>query len=50
VADADIKFPTDLDLLSDNRVKAEDLIDHLCKELNMTQLPETGYPDNKRIA
>lgn len=26
-ADADIKFPTDLDLLNDSREKAEDLID-----------------------
>jgi transposase, IS5 family len=41
VADADIKFPTDLDLLSDNRVKAEDLIDHLCKKLNITDKPRT---------
>jgi len=41
VADADIKFPTDLDLLSDSRVKAEDLIDHLCKELNITDKPRT---------
>ena len=41
VADAQIKFPTDLDLLSDSRVKAEDLIDHLCKELNITDKPRT---------
>lgn len=41
VADAQIKFPTDLDLLSDSRVKAEDLIDHLCKEMNITNKPRT---------
>jgi len=41
VADAQIKFPTDLDLLSDSRMKAEDLIDHLCKELNITDKPRT---------
>lgn len=41
VADAQIKFPTDLDLLSDSRVKAEDLIDDLCKEMNITNKPRT---------
>jgi len=41
VADAHIKFPTDLDLLSDSRVKAEDLIDHLCKELDIKDKPRT---------
>jgi len=41
VADAQIKFPTDLDLLSDSRVKAEDLIDHLCKEMNIAEKPRT---------
>jgi len=41
VTDAQIKFPTDLDLLSDSRVKAEDLIDHLCKEMNITDKPRT---------
>lgn len=41
VADAQIKFPTDLDLLSDSRVKAEDLIDHLCKELDIKDKPRT---------
>lgn len=41
VADVQIKFPTDLDLLSDSRVKAEDLIDHLCKEMNITNKPRT---------
>lgn len=41
VADADIKFPTDLELLNDSREKAEDLIDHLCKELKITDRPRT---------
>ena len=41
VADAQIKFPTDLDLLSDSRVKAEGLIDHLCKELDIKDKPRT---------
>jgi len=41
VADAQIKFPTDLDLLSDSRVKAEDLIDHLCKDMNITDKTRT---------
>jgi hypothetical protein len=39
VADADIKFPTDLDMLNDCREKAEDLIDHICKETNVTERP-----------
>lgn len=41
VADAHIKFPTDLDLLSDSRVKAEELIDDLCKELKIKDRPRT---------
>lgn len=41
VTDAHIKFPTDLDLLSDSRLKAEDLIDHLCKEMKITDKPRT---------
>lgn len=41
VADAQIKFPTDLDLLSDSRVKAEELVDHLCRELSITDKPRT---------
>jgi transposase, IS5 family len=41
VADADIKFPTDLDLLNDSRVKAEMLIDDLCKKLNIQEKPRT---------
>ena len=30
VCDADIKYPTDLDLLNESRQKAEELIDELC--------------------
>ncbi len=41
VADADIKYPTDLDLLNDSREKSEQLIDALCKELNVKQKPRT---------
>lgn len=41
VADAAIKFPTDLDLLNDSRVKAESLIDHLCVELGVKEKPRT---------
>lgn len=41
VADARIKYPTDLDLLNDSRVKAEDLIDHLCGELDIKDKPRT---------
>ena len=41
VTDAHIKFPTDLDLLSDSRVKAEELIDHLCKKLEIKKKPRT---------
>jgi transposase, IS5 family len=41
VADADIKFPTDLDLLNDSRVKAENLIDYLCKKLDIKEKPRT---------
>lgn len=41
VADADIKFPTDLDMLNDCREKAEDLIDHICKETSVTERPRT---------
>ncbi|MDP4270990.1 MAG: hypothetical protein Q8909_12810 [Bacteroidota bacterium] len=32
VADADIKYSTDLDLLNDSRGKSEELIDILCRE------------------
>jgi len=41
VADARIKFPTDLDLLSDSRVKAKNLIDYLCKEMDIKDKPRT---------
>ena len=41
VADADIKFPTDLDMLNDSREKAEDLIDHLCRENKIVKRPRT---------
>jgi hypothetical protein len=33
VCDADIKYPTDLDLLNESRQKAEELIDELCLQL-----------------
>lgn len=49
VADADIKFPTDLDLLNDSREKAEELIDYLCGELGVKQKPRT-YRRNARKA
>ena len=41
VADADIKYPTDLDLLNDSREKSEDLIDTLCKQLDIEVKPRT---------
>ncbi len=34
VCDADIKYPTDLDLLNESRQKAEELIDDLCLKVN----------------
>lgn len=49
VADADIKFPTDLDLLNDSRKKAEELIDYLCGELGIKEKPRT-YRRNARKA
>lgn len=49
VADAAIKFPTDLDLLNDSREKAEELIDYLCGELGVKQKPGT-YRRNARKA
>lgn len=39
VADAEIKFPTDLDLLNQGREKAEELIDFLYGELQMNVKP-----------
>lgn len=41
VADADIKYPTDLDLLNESRVKAEELIDILCRQMGITDKPRT---------
>ena len=35
VCDADIKYPTDLDLLNGSRQKAEELIDELCLKLGV---------------
>jgi hypothetical protein len=49
VADADIKFPTDLYLLNDSREKAEELIDYLCGELGVNHKPRT-YRRNARKA
>lgn len=37
IADAHIKFPTDLSLLNDSREKSEDIIDTFCKALNVTK-------------
>ena len=41
VADAFIKFPTDLDLLNDSREKSEELIDFLFEDLELTVKPRT---------
>ena len=41
VADACIKFPTDLDLLNDSREKSEELIDFLFKDLQLAKKPRT---------
>jgi hypothetical protein len=43
VADAYIKFPTDLGLLNDSREKSEELLDKLCKSLSI------GKPRTYRI-
>lgn len=37
IADAHIKFPTDLSLLNDSREKSEEIIDKFCKELNVAK-------------
>lgn len=37
IADAQIKYPTDLSLLNDSREKSEELIDKFCKELNIAK-------------
>ena len=47
VADAFIKFPTDLDLLNDSREKSEELIDFLFDNLELTVKPRT-YRQNAR--
>ena len=39
VTDAEIKYPTDLDMLNTSRQKAEELIDYLCSELKI------GFPE-----
>ena len=41
VCDADIKYPTDLDLLNESRQKAEELIDDLCFKLGLQDKPRT---------
>ncbi|MDD2286813.1 MAG: transposase, partial [Paludibacter sp.] len=41
VADGEIKYPTDLDMLNASREKAEALIDHLCAELKIKKKPRT---------
>jgi len=41
VCDADIKYPTDLDLLNKSRQKAEELIDELCSKLGVQDKPRT---------
>lgn len=41
VCDADIKYPTDLDLLNESRQKAEELIDELCLTLGIQDKPRT---------
>lgn len=46
VADAEIKFPTDLDMLNDSREKAQELIDHLYSRLDLNKKPR----DYRRIA
>jgi hypothetical protein len=47
VADAFIKFPTDLDLLNDSREKSEELIDFLFEDLKLRVKPRT-YRQNAR--
>ncbi len=41
VCDADIKYPTDLDLLNESRQKAEELIDDLCLKPGLQDKPRT---------
>jgi hypothetical protein len=47
VADQMIKYPTDLDLLSDSRQESERLIDQLVEHLNLSKKPRT-YRRNAR--
>ncbi len=47
ITDADIKFPTDLELLNSAREKSEQLIDHLCIILEVDKKPRT-YRRNAR--
>jgi transposase, IS5 family len=47
VADQMIKYPTDLDLVSDSRQESERLIDKLCKKFSITSKPRT-YRKNAR--
>lgn len=47
VADAEIKFPTDLDMLNDSREKAESLIDALSSKLELKKKPR-DYRRNAR--
>ena len=46
IADADIKYPTDLNLLNDSREKSEEIIDKLCHDLQIEK-PRT-YRRNAR--
>jgi hypothetical protein len=41
VADAHIKYPTDLDILNDSREKAEELVDMLYEKLKLAKKPRT---------
>ena len=41
VCDADIKYPTDQDLLNEGRQKVEELIDELCLKLGVRDKPRT---------
>ena len=41
IADADVKYPTDVGLLNDSRIKAEEIIDLLYKKLQLPSKPRT---------
>ncbi len=41
ITDADVKYPTDVGLLNDSRIKAEEIIDLLYKELQLPSKPRT---------